>query len=133
LIIDPVLTTVARDMQLLKQLDLRLRYASMFVINEQEIILSFFLLFSVNTHVHADHITGTGRLKTLLPECRSVISKASGAKADIYIEDGDKIEIGDANQRLTLECRSTPGHTNGRSKRNFFLFSENLILFEQVV
>ncbi len=53
-------------------------------------------------------------MKTLLPECRSIISKASGAKADIYVEDGDKIEIGDKNQRLILECRSTPGHTNGR-------------------
>jgi glyoxylase-like metal-dependent hydrolase (beta-lactamase superfamily II) len=43
-----------------------------------------------------------------------MISKASGAKADIYLNDGDKIEIGDKNQRLTIECRSTPGHTNGR-------------------
>ncbi|CAF1599370.1 unnamed protein product [Rotaria sp. Silwood1] len=97
LIIDPVITTVARDMQLIKQLGLRLRYA-------------------INTHVHADHITGSGRLKTLLPGCRSVISKDSGGKADIYIKDGDEIEIGDKNnknQRLILECRSTPGHTNG--------------------
>ncbi|CAF5111149.1 unnamed protein product, partial [Rotaria sp. Silwood1] len=34
----------------------------------------------------------------------------------IYIKDGDEIEIGDKNnknQRLILECRSTPGHTNG--------------------
>ncbi|CAF1360943.1 unnamed protein product [Rotaria sordida] len=97
LIIDPVITTVARDMQLLKQLGLRLRYA-------------------INTHIHADHITGSGRLKALLPDCQSVISKTSGGKADIYIEDGDEIEIGDKddkNQRLILECRSTPGHTNG--------------------
>ncbi|CAF1911559.1 unnamed protein product [Rotaria magnacalcarata] len=96
-IIDPVITTVARDIQLIKQLGLTLRYA-------------------INTHVHADHITGSGRLKTLLPECRSVISKCSGGKADIYIEHGDEIEIGeknDKNQRLVLECRSTPGHTNG--------------------
>ena len=68
----------------------------------------------MNTHVHADHITGTGRLKTLLPDCRSMISKSSGAKADIYLEHGDQIEIGDENQPLTIECRSTPGHTNGR-------------------
>ena len=72
----------------------------------------------MNTHVHADHISGSGRLKTLLPECRSVISRASGAKADIYLEDGDKIELGDEKQRLTIECRSTPGHTSGRHKRD---------------
>jgi len=99
-------------MQLVKQLGLHLLYASMLAIKIQNFIfLSFFL---VNTHVHADHITGSGRLKTLLPNCQSMISKASGAKADIYIEDGDKIEIGDKNQRLVIECRSTPGHTNGR-------------------
>ena len=33
------------------------------------------LQFVLNTHVHADHITGTGRLKGLLPGARSVISR----------------------------------------------------------
>lgn len=97
IIIDPVITTVARDMQIMKQLGLTLKYA-------------------VNTHVHADHITGSGRLKTLIPGCRSVLSRVSGGKADIYVDDGEKIEIGDKaskDQRLILECRSTPGHTNG--------------------
>ena len=71
----------------------------------------------VNTHIHADHITGSGRLKALVPECRSAISEASGAKADIYMKDGDEIEIGDKDQGIRLECRSTPGgHTNGRQK-----------------
>ncbi|CAF1162335.1 unnamed protein product [Adineta ricciae] len=93
-IIDPVITTVARDAQLLKQLGLRLRYA-------------------INTHVHADHITGSGKLKALIPGCQSVISKVSGAKADVFIEDGDVITIGDKKDGLALECRSTPGHTNG--------------------
>lgn len=46
-----------------------------------------------------------------------MISKVSGGKADIYLEDGDEIELGsqnDKSQRLILECRSTPGHTNGK-------------------
>ena len=65
--------------------------------------------FSVNTHMHADHITGTGLLKKLVPSCQSVISKASGAKADILLEPGDKLKFG----RHVLEVRGTPGHTNG--------------------
>lgn len=78
-------------------------------------------MFSVNTHIHADHITGSGRLKSFIPQCRSVLSKVSGGKADIYIEDGEKIEIGDKNQPLTIECRSTPGHTNGSEIRNLLM------------
>lgn len=69
-------------------------------------------------------------MKTLLPECRSIISKASGAKADIYVEDGDKIEIGDKNQRLILECRSTPGHTNGRWNWNLLIICQRKNLYE---
>ena len=59
--------------------------------------------------MHADHITGTGLLKKLVPSCQSVISKASGAKADIFLEPGDKLKFG----RHVLEVRGTPGHTNG--------------------
>ncbi|KAK2568353.1 Persulfide dioxygenase ETHE1-like protein [Acropora cervicornis] len=74
-IIDPVDTQAERDAKLTKELDLNLIYA-------------------MNTHVHADHVTGTGILKNLT-NCKSVIAKISGAKAD------------------ALEVRSTPGHTNG--------------------
>ena len=48
----------------------------------------------MNTHVHADHVTGTGILKNLTG-CKSVISKISGAKADVFINDGEKIDFGD--------------------------------------
>ena len=48
----------------------------------------------MNTHVHADHVTGTGILKNLTG-CKSVISKISGAKADVYIKDGDAIDFGE--------------------------------------
>ncbi|XP_028395203.1 persulfide dioxygenase ETHE1, mitochondrial-like [Dendronephthya gigantea] len=89
-IIDPVDTKASRDYQLLKELNLDLQYA-------------------VNTHVHADHITGTGWLKALFPTCQSVLSKVAGGQADILFEDGHIIEFGDH----ALECRLTPGHTNG--------------------
>lgn len=48
----------------------------------------------MNTHVHADHVTGTGILKNLT-NCKSVIAKISGAKADVLIKDGDNIDFGD--------------------------------------
>lgn len=65
-----------------------------YVVNDS-VICSMFLSFSsVNTHVHADHVTGTGILKNLTG-CKSVISKISGAKADVLIKDGDTIDFGD--------------------------------------
>lgn len=69
----------------------------------------------VNTHMHADHITGTGNLKKLYPGCRSVISRSSGAKADILLNPNEKIKFG----RHELIARPTPGHTNGNL--NFLL------------
>lgn len=69
----------------------------------------------MNTHVHADHVTGSGKLKEKFPGCKSVISNESGAKADIYVKNGETIMIGESGKTpLTLECRATPGHTNGK-------------------
>lgn len=48
----------------------------------------------VNTHCHADHITGSGLLRSLLPGCQSVISRLSGAQADLHIGEGDSIRFG---------------------------------------
>jgi len=67
------------------------------------------LVFAVNTHCHADHISGTGLLKKNVPGLKSVISKASGAKADETIENGDEIHFG--NRFIT--ALATPGHTEG--------------------
>ncbi|KAJ6423602.1 hypothetical protein OIU84_024552 [Salix udensis] len=90
LLIDPVDKTVDRDLSLVKELGLKLIYA-------------------LNTHVHADHVTGTGLIKTKSPGVKSIISKASGSKADLLVEPGDKVSFGD----LFLEVRATPGHTLG--------------------
>ncbi|PSR95259.1 Persulfide dioxygenase [Actinidia chinensis var. chinensis] len=90
LLVDPVDRTVDRDLSLIKDLGLKLIYA-------------------INTHVHADHVTGTGLIKTKVPGVKSIISKASDAKADLFVESGDKIHFGD----LFLEVRATPGHTLG--------------------
>lgn len=90
LLIDPVDKTADRDFALVKELGLKLIYA-------------------INTHVHADHITGSGLIKTKLSGVKSIISKASNAKADVFVEPGDKIYFGD----IFLEVRATPGHTLG--------------------
>ncbi|CAK1582626.1 unnamed protein product [Parnassius mnemosyne] len=89
-LIDPVLEHAERDATLVKE-------------------LGFKLIYAMNTHMHADHITGTGKLKTLLPGTKSVIGKASGAQADIHLHDGDLVKFGD----YQLTAVSTPGHTNG--------------------
>ncbi|ERN09194.1 persulfide dioxygenase ETHE1 homolog, mitochondrial [Amborella trichopoda] len=90
LLIDPVDKTVDRDLALTKDLGLKLIYA-------------------MNTHVHADHVTGTGLIKGKLPGVQSVISEASNAKADVLVNAGDKIQFGN----MFLEVRATPGHTLG--------------------
>lgn len=64
---------------------------------------------AVNTHMHADHITGSGCLKELLPNVRSIISANSGAKADVHLVDGDTVQFG----RHVIKAVSTPGHTAG--------------------
>ncbi|ELU18384.1 hypothetical protein CAPTEDRAFT_163196 [Capitella teleta] len=88
-LIDPVIELVERDTSLIKDLGLK-------------------LLYGINTHVHADHVTGTGELKKRIPGCKSIISEPT-AKADIHISHGDIIKFG----KYQLECRATPGHTNG--------------------
>ncbi|CAH1103708.1 unnamed protein product [Psylliodes chrysocephalus] len=89
ILIDPVVEHAKRDFQLVKDLNLNLIYA-------------------VNTHMHADHITGSGYLKSLAG-CKSIISRNSGAQADIFVDEGDFIRFGDHK----LKVFSTPGHTNG--------------------
>ena len=63
------------------------------------------LTLAVNTHCHADHITGTGELKRRLPGLRSAIARAAGAKADVLLEAGEEIGFGQRRLRV-LE---TPG------------------------
>ncbi len=89
-LIDPVDTQVDRDLQ---------------VISEEGLTL----IYGINTHAHADHITGTGLLKQKVKGLKSIISKASKAQADIHVAPGDKIEFGDRY----LSVRATPGHTEG--------------------
>ncbi|CAJ0958374.1 unnamed protein product, partial [Mesorhabditis belari] len=81
-----------RDAKLINELGLRLKYA-------------------LNTHIHADHITGTAALRNphlLVSGFESVIAKDGGAKADLHVTHGGIIKFG----KEQLEVRATPGHTN---------------------
>ena len=75
IIIDPVVETRVRDADMASEMGLNLKLI-------------------LNTHVHADHITGSGELKKMLPGTKSVLSEASGGQADVKICDGDKIRFG---------------------------------------
>jgi glyoxylase-like metal-dependent hydrolase (beta-lactamase superfamily II)/rhodanese-related sulfurtransferase len=89
-LIDPVREQVARDIEQLEQLGLRLLYA-------------------LETHVHADHVTGGGELRRRLG-CRLVVGARAGVlTADLRAAEGDAIRVG----RHTLVVRETPGHTAG--------------------
>lgn len=88
IIIDPVLETVERDFALLQELGIRLR-----------------IIF--DTHVHADHITGSGHLAKKTG-AKIAMSVNSGVDVDIPLEDGQILECGN----LKIQALATPGHTN---------------------
>uniref|UniRef100_A0A915MMY3 Metallo-beta-lactamase domain-containing protein n=1 Tax=Meloidogyne javanica TaxID=6303 RepID=A0A915MMY3_MELJA len=71
------------------------------------------LVYGLNTHIHADHVTGTGQIKRSVngfPLMKSVLSANAGAKAvDVMVKQYDVIKWGENNE---LEVRETPGHTN---------------------
>ena len=90
LLIDPVIETAERDATTARELGLRITTV-------------------LNTHVHADHVSGASRLRGLLPGLRSAVGAASGALADACLADGDVVPFG----RRSLRVVATPGHTLG--------------------
>lgn len=89
LLLDPVLEKVDRYCQLLRELDLK-------------------LVKAVDTHLHADHVTGLGELRDRT-QCVTIMGDQS--KADVVamrVSDGDKVTI----EGLALDVMYTPGHTD---------------------
>jgi glyoxylase-like metal-dependent hydrolase (beta-lactamase superfamily II)/rhodanese-related sulfurtransferase len=89
LIIDPVLERVDRYIQLLRELDLR-------------------LVKAIDTHLHADHITG---LEALRERTQCITVMGAQTKADVVsirVSDGDRVGI----EGLDLDVIYTPGHTD---------------------
>ena len=89
-LIDPVIESVERDLRLLDELGLK-------------------LVYSLDTHVHADHITASGLLRERTGARSGVAAQAGVACADQQLAHGDRLAFG----RYELEVRSTPGHTAG--------------------
>jgi sulfur dioxygenase len=89
LIIDPVIEKVDRYLQLLRELDLR-------------------LVKAVDTHLHADHITGLGALRDRT-HCITVMGDKSRVDVvSMRVADGDHLQI----EGVDLEVLYTPGHTD---------------------
>jgi len=89
LIIDPVLERVDRYLQLVRELDLK-------------------LVKAVDTHLHADHVTGLGELRDRT-RCITVMGEHSRADVvSMRVAEGDRIEI----EGLRLDVLYTPGHTD---------------------
>ena len=89
-IIDPVLEHVDRDLKLVAELGLE-------------------LIYTLDTHIHADHITGSGEIRDRIGAL-SGVSAVSGVEcADHRLVHGDFLHFGN----YSLEVRATPGHTNG--------------------
>jgi sulfur dioxygenase len=90
IIIDPVIEMVDRDLNLLKELGLKLQYI-------------------LDTHVHADHITGSGFLRNKTGAKIGVSAEYRLDCVDLQLSDGQEIHFGEK----IITVIHTPGHTNG--------------------
>lgn len=89
-LIDPVFETVDRDLKLLEELGLNLKYV-------------------LDTHIHADHVTGAGAIRSRMNGVKTVVPKnANVSCADIEVGDGDKVFFGP----FSIEAIETAGHTD---------------------
>ena len=89
ILVDSVLEQVERDYKLINELGLTLKYC-------------------LETHVHADHVTGAGKLRDLTG-CETILpEKAQVACANRHIHDGEVLKVGE----IEIRAIATPGHTD---------------------
>jgi glyoxylase-like metal-dependent hydrolase (beta-lactamase superfamily II) len=112
-LIDPVIDTLERDMNTLKELGLGLTY-------------------TLETHMHADHLTGARKLKQFADSKIVVPAMDQLSCADIGVEEGSPFKVGN----ITLHPLFTPGHTGNHHAYLFdngmqqCLFSGDALLIE---
>ncbi len=90
-LIDPVNTHIDDYLKLLNELGVKLKY-------------------SLETHVHADHITASGLLREKLGAQTGVSALCGAETADFQIQDGDVFSFANGEQ---IKAIATPGHTKG--------------------
>lgn len=88
-LLDPVVETLDRDLEVIKDLGLRLRY-------------------TLETHVHADHISAGCRLRRLVGSKIAFPAAERLECADVGVEEGKPFQVGS----LTFHPLATPGHTD---------------------
>ncbi|MCO4755438.1 MAG: MBL fold metallo-hydrolase [Bacteriovoracaceae bacterium] len=91
IIIDPVVEMVDRDLKLIDELGLKLKYV-------------------LDTHVHADHVTGSGEIRKRRQGVQVCLSSTYQTPCpDVHLNDGQELEFGS----IKVKAFSTPGHTEG--------------------
>ncbi len=90
ILIDTVLDKIERDLTLVQELDLKLKYV-------------------LDTHIHADHITGAGAIRKSTGAQTAASSKMQLDCYDLSLNDGDVLSAGS----ISLKAIATPGHTDG--------------------
>lgn len=88
-LIDTVIETVDRDLKLVAELGLKLVYV-------------------LDTHIHADHVTGAGEIRKRTGAKTAVPKTASVPCADLNLSDGDELNFGP----FKIKTFETPGHTD---------------------
>ena len=107
LIIDPVIENVAEYINLLKNLDLK-------------------LVKVIDTHIHADHVTGASKLKDIT-KCSTIMGAHTPAETvEIKVKDDEYINL----EELKIRAMYTPGHTSDSYcfLMNNYLFSGDTLL-----
>ena len=107
LIVDPVIENVAEYINVLKQLDLK-------------------LVKVIDTHIHADHVTGASKLKDIT-KCSTIMGDHTPADSvEIKVKDDEYINL----DNLKIRAMYTPGHTSDSYSflMNNYLFSGDTLL-----
>lgn len=89
-LIDPVIEMTERDLKLIKELNVKLKYI-------------------LDTHVHADHITGSGELRKHTGAKVGISSAYDMSCADLHLDDNQILDFGSHK----IQAIHTPGHTSG--------------------